>query len=128
MRHPLSTARRERLARMQFATAEKLRSLPHGRRARAAGLVIGRQRPGHRLLARAFVTLEDETGTVNVVVWTKSTRAREPEARAARLSPHGGLDNGVIEREGDVVHLVASRLGDQSRLLGSLPTASRDFH
>jgi error-prone DNA polymerase len=121
-RHPLSLLR-ARLARMKFATAEALRRLPHGRRARAAGLVIGRQRPG-TASGVVFVTLEDETGCVNVVVWSHLVESQRRELLGSRLM----AVDGVIEREGDVVHLVASRLADHSPLLGRLQTTSRDFH
>jgi error-prone DNA polymerase len=121
-RHPLALLR-ERLDRMKCASAAKLRGLPHGRRARAAGLVIGRQRPG-TASGVVFVTLEDETGCVNVVVWSHLVESQRRELLGSRLM----AVDGVIEREGDVVHLVAHRLADHSPLLGKLQTTSRDFH
>ena len=70
-----------------------------------------------------FVTLEDEAGCVNVVVW-RDLAERQGEALAgARLL---GVQ-GAVERDGAVVHLVARRLHDYSALLGSLATKSRDF-
>ena len=71
-----------------------------------------------------FVTLEDETGQVNVVVWRSVTDAQRRELLGARLM---GVQ-GVVERDGDVVHLVARKLEDNSTLLGRLLTSSRDFH
>jgi error-prone DNA polymerase len=71
-----------------------------------------------------FVTLEDETGTVNVVVWRDLLERQRRELLGARLL---GVE-GVIERDGEVVHLIARRLADHSRLLGSLLARARDFH
>jgi error-prone DNA polymerase len=71
-----------------------------------------------------FVTLEDETGCMNVVVWKALVERQRSELLGARLL---GVQ-GVIEREGDVVHLVARRLYDHSSLLGPLAATSRDFH
>jgi error-prone DNA polymerase len=121
-RHPLALLRR-RLARMRFSTAAELHALPHGRRARAAGIVTGRQRPDTASGA-VFVTLEDETGYVNVVVWRDLTERQRRELLGSRLM---GVE-GFLEREGEVVHLIARRLLDHSALLGRLATESRDFH
>jgi error-prone DNA polymerase len=121
-RHPLALLRR-RLARMRFSTAAELRALPGGRIARAAGIVTGRQRPDTASGA-VFVTLEDETGYVNVIVWRDLTERQRRELLGARLM---GVE-GMLEREGEVVHLIARRLLDHSALLGRLATGSRDFH
>jgi error-prone DNA polymerase len=121
-RHPLALLR-ARLSRLRFASAEEIRTLPHGRRARAAGIVTGRQRPD-TTSGVVFVTLEDETGCVNVVVWRDLGDRQRRELLGSRLM---GVE-GVLEREGEVVHLVARRLVDHSRLLGHLATVSRDFH
>jgi error-prone DNA polymerase len=121
-RHPLALLR-GRLERMRLATAEEIRRLPHGRFARACGIVTGRQRPD-TAAGVVFVTLEDETGYVNVVVWRDLGERQRRELLGARLM----AVHGVIEREGEVVHLVARRLVDESALLGRLVTRSRDFH
>jgi error-prone DNA polymerase len=71
-----------------------------------------------------FVTLEDETGYVNVVVWHNLGKRQRRELLGSQLI---GVE-GVLERDGEVVHLVARRLMDHSVLLGRLSTASRDFH
>jgi error-prone DNA polymerase len=125
-RHPLALLR-PLLARRRLATAEALRALPHGRRARAAGLVTCRQRPD-TASGVIFVTLEDETGCASVVVWPSvAERQRQPLLGARLLGVEG-----TIERDGEVVHLVARRLEDHSallpQLLGGLVTHSRDFH
>ncbi|HYS58169.1 MAG TPA: error-prone DNA polymerase [Burkholderiales bacterium] len=121
-RHPLALLR-ARLSRMRFATADELKLLPGGTRARAAGIVTGRQRPS-TASGTVFVTLEDETGYVNVIVWPHLIERQRRELLGARLM---GVE-GVLEREGEVMHLVARRLTDHSALLGKLATPSRDFH
>jgi error-prone DNA polymerase len=121
-RHPLALLR-SRLSRLKLITAEELRLRPHGNTARAAGLVTCRQRPD-TASGVVFVTLEDETGCMNVVVWRRLVDRQRRELLGARLL---GVQ-GVIERDGDVVHLVARRLYDYTSLLGPLAIASRDFH
>jgi error-prone DNA polymerase len=119
--HPLALLR-SRLARLRVVTAERLRSHAHGEAVRAAGLVTCRQRPD-TASGVVFVTLEDETGHVNVVVW----RALVERQRRALLGASLLAVQGVIERDGDVVHLVAHRLHDYSTLLGQLSARSRNF-
>jgi error-prone DNA polymerase len=121
-RHPIALLR-DRLQELELIPARALGERPHGSRARAAGLVTCRQRPD-TASGVVFVTLEDETGTVNVVVWRDLVERQRRELLGARLL---GVE-GVIERDGDVVHLVARRLSDHSRLLGHLLARSRDFH
>jgi error-prone DNA polymerase len=121
-RHPLALLR-ARLKRLRFITAAELRDAPHGRPVHAAGIVTGRQRPD-TASGVVFVTLEDETGNVNVVVWRDVGERQRRELLGARLL---GV-HGILERDGEVVHLIAGRLTDHSALLGQLATASRDFH
>src|SRR5213592_140215 len=121
-RHPLALLRAH-LSRMRFSAAGEIRLLPSGSRVRAAGIVTGRQRPS-TASGTVFVTLEDETGYVNVIVWPNLIERQRRELLGARLM---GVE-GVLEREGEVMHLVARRLSDHSALLGSLVTPSRDFH
>jgi error-prone DNA polymerase len=121
-RHPLALLR-PRLERMRFVSAAEIRSLATGSRVRAAGIVTGRQRPG-TASGTVFVTLEDETGTVNVIVWPRLVEAQRRELLGSKLM---GVE-GMLEREGEVMHLVAKRLSDHSDLIGSLQVESRDFH
>ena len=121
-RHPLALLR-QRLHHMRLATAANIRQLPSGKTARTAGIVTGRQRP-QTAKGTTFVTLEDETGYVNVVVWSNLAERQRRELLGASLL---GVE-GVMQKEGMVVHLVARRLIDYSRLLGKLKTESRDFH
>src|SRR5215472_3727038 len=121
-RHPLALLR-ERLQRQRMFTAAELKALPHGRIARVTGLVTGRQRPG-TASGVTFVTLEDETGMVNVIVWRDlAERQRKELLRSSLMTVYG-----TLEREGEVMHLIAARLRDQTPLLGNLVTRSRDFH
>ncbi len=121
-RHPLALLR-QRLDAMDLLKAEDLKATSHGSRARVAGLVTCRQRPD-TASGVVFVTLEDETGCMNVVVWRRLVESQRGELLGARLL---GVE-GVVERDGEVVHLVARRLSDYSGLLGPLAAASRDFH
>jgi len=121
-RHPLALLR-ARLSARRFRTAQELLGYPHGRLARACGIVTVRQRPG-TAGGVIFVTLEDETGSVNVIVWPKLVeRQRQVLLSAALLGVYG-----VWQREGEVTHLVAQYLVDESPLLGGLQVSSRDFH
>jgi error-prone DNA polymerase len=121
-RHPLALLR-DTLRAQRLVTAAELRTFPHGRLTRAAGLVIGRQRPG-TASGVTFVTLEDETGQINVVVWRDLGERQRRELLGARLL----AVYGVLERQGEVAHLIAGYLKDLTPLLGDLVTQSRDFH
>jgi error-prone DNA polymerase len=121
-RHPLALLRNH-LKRRHILTSQEIQRLTHGSPACTAGLVTCRQRPD-TASGVIFVTLEDETGNVNVVVWRALSERQKAELLGARLL---GVQ-GVIERDGEVVHLVARRLLDYSRLLGPLTATSRDFH
>jgi len=121
-RHPLALLR-ERLQGRRFMTAAALREVPDGRLARACGIVTGRQQPGTSK-GVVFVTLEDETGTVQVVVWRHVRERQRAELIGSRLL----AVHGVWQRQGGVCHLVAGRLEDLTPLLGRLATQSRDFH
>lgn len=121
-RHPLELLR-ARLTGLRVATAREVAGLRHGIRVRVAGLVITRQRPSSAS-GVTFVTLEDETGYLNLVVWERlAQRDRKVLLGAALL---GVL--GTVQKEGEVLHVVAERLFDHSDLLGRLVTRSRDFH
>jgi error-prone DNA polymerase len=123
--HPLSLLR-ERLAAFKVQPALALRGFRSGQLARASGLVTHRQRP-ETAKGVVFVTLEDETGTINVIVWPDVAEAqRKPLLGSTLLTVYG-----VWQREGEgeraVMHLVARRLVDHSALLQGLVTHSRDF-
>jgi error-prone DNA polymerase len=121
-RHPLALLR-ERLSRRRLSTSAEIGETPHGRIVRTAGLVIGRQRPD-TASGVVFVTLEDETGATNVIVWRDVSDRQRRELLNSRLMAVYGR----VEREGAVVHVIAGRLADLSPLLGRLEAKSRDFH
>ena len=118
--HPLALLRDE-LRRRRFLSAAEVARRPPGERVRAAGLVLIRQRPGN---GRAvFVTLEDETGSVNLLIWADlAERQRKVLLGASLLGVHA-----EIQRAEGVQHLMCLRLEDHTPLLGGLSVKSRDF-
>jgi error-prone DNA polymerase len=120
-RHPLALLRRQ-LQEQRFMPASTLMTYTSGQVARACGIVTVRQRPG-TAKGIIFMTLEDETGTVNVIVWPDLVESQRREVLSAPLL---GV-YGVWQREGIVRNLVAKHLVDMSHLLGRLRTSSRDF-
>ena len=121
-RHPLALLREQ--GHLTFClSAEQLKTTKAGIPVQVAGLVTGRQRPGSAS-GVTFVTLEDETGNVNVVVWLETARRQRKPLLTARLLHV----KGVLEREGEIVHVMAGKLSDLSHLIHSLPVESRDFH
>lgn len=127
-RHPLALLR-PRLARMRLSSAEQLREVPSGQTVRACGIVMGRQRP-QTAKDTIFVTLEDETGNVNVIVWSHVVEAwREPLLKSHLLAVQGTWQRDV-DSGGEVRHLVATGFKDLTPLLGRLAKSnkSRDFH
>lgn len=104
--HPLSFLR-ERLATRGALAAETMARAGDGDRAATAGLVLVRQRPGSAK-GVIFMTLEDETGVVNVVVWPNVLEKYRRAILGARLA----LVRGRVQRAGEIVHLVAAHLED----------------
>ncbi|MDP3864355.1 MAG: OB-fold nucleic acid binding domain-containing protein, partial [Rhodoferax sp.] len=121
-RHPMALLR-QRLNVMRFQSSQALRELPDGRLVRACGIVTLRQQPG-TAKGVVFVSLEDEHGSVQVIVW-KSVREQQRQAlmNAKLLGVYG-----TWQREGEVRNLIAQRLVDLTPLLGRLAAPSRDFH
>jgi error-prone DNA polymerase len=120
-RHPLALLRGH-LVRRRLLSAREIDAVPAGRLVSTAGLVVNRQRPASANSV-TFVTLEDETGHVNLVVWKRVAERQRKVLLGARLL--GVM--GEIQRESGVTHLVARRLRDYSDLLGGLVFRSRDF-
>ena len=119
--HPLTLLRPELSARRLMSSLE-MKERRHGQPARVAGLVVGRQRPG-TASGVTFVTLEDEFGMVNVVVWRTLAERQRRELVASQLL----RVDGTVETRDGVLHVVAGRLEDISELLQGLDTRSRDF-
>ena len=121
-RHPLALLRPALIAQ-HIRSAEEVKNARSGQLIRTTGLVTCRQRPG-TAKGTVFVTLEDETGYVNVVVWSHvAVRQRSPLVHAKLL-----FVAGRVERQGDVVHLIAGKLIDQTAMLGELDFSTREFH
>lgn len=121
-RHPMALLR-PHLSRRRWMGSAALSKVPHGRSVRVAGIVTGRQRP-QTASGTVFVTLEDESGNINVLVWPSLVESQRQTLLGARLL----AVQGMLERSEGVTHLIAHTLEDLTPLLGSLPTASRDFH
>jgi error-prone DNA polymerase len=121
-RHPISFLR-ERLSKMRFVPSDILAGFSNGQLARACGIVTVRQRPS-TANGTVFITLEDETGNVNVICWPSLVDDFRKEVMGSQLL---GVF-GIWQSENNVRHLVAKRLVDLSHLLGELDTRSRDFH
>jgi error-prone DNA polymerase len=119
--HPMQFVR-ARLNGLRVLTARRLATHPADRHVRVAGIVLMRQRPS-TAKGITFVTLEDETGTANLIirqdVWQRFYRV----ARTATAY----LAQGRLQREGEVIHVLVSKLDDLSELLRGLDARSRDF-
>ena len=120
--HPMALLRHEPPFN-RCKTHEELKTMTNGRFVRIAGLVTGRQRPGTSK-GTVFVTIEDETGNINVVVW----KATQEKFRRELLTSKLLVINGRLEIKDKVIHVIAGRLRDYSDRLDGLTLKSRDFH
>jgi len=119
--HPVEF-HRKRLAELQVRTARDLGSMTHGRLVRVAGLIVLRQRPG-TAKGITFVTMEDETGSINIVVRPKVWEAHYLICKQS----NAWLVHGTLESREGVIHVVASFIEDLTDSLGPLQVPSRDF-
>jgi error-prone DNA polymerase len=122
--HPMRFLR-DHYAAQKFVTAEQIKSIRDGKRLSMAGLVLIRQRPGSAK-GVVFITIEDETGIANLVVWPDVFEKQRKIVMGARLM----AVHGVVQRDpdSDVIHVVARRVEDHSFMLshlsdGSLPSS-----
>jgi error-prone DNA polymerase len=120
--HPLKLLREE-MSGIDWLRAAELARQPDRASVRVAGIVLMRQHPGSAK-GVTFITLEDETGSVNIVVWESVGDRYRRELVGARLMEV----EGQLQREQGITHVIARRLIDHSALLGELLTRSRDFH
>ena len=121
-RHPLALLRPQ-LAKRRLMSAEELNQAPNGRLVRHCGIVTLRQQP-ETASGVVFVSLEDETGVVQVIVWKHlRERQRSVLTQSRLLAVYG-----VWQREGEAKNLIAGHLQDLTPLLHGLSTVSRDFH
>ena len=121
-RHPLALLR-ERLRKQRIRSATELADARNGAHVKVAGIVTCRQRPA-TASGVIFVTLEDETGYMNLIVWNDLADRQRRELIGSRLL----AVSGEVQRQGSVIHVLAKRLEDLSPLLGRLSTTSHDFH
>ena len=130
-RHPLALLR-PRLVQRGLLTAQDLEAMPDGEDASACGIVTLRQQPS-TAKGVVFITLEDETGTLNVIVWKSLRESLRAEVLHARLLAVHGVwqrseESSSAPGFGAVRNLIAHRLEDLTPMLGRLGTSSRDFH
>jgi len=121
-RHPLALLR-GRLAAARILAAGQLDAMASGSQVRVAGLVTARQRPATSS-GVTFVTLEDESGQVNVLVWRRLGEKRNDVLVNARLMEV----RGELQRESDVTHVIARDIADRTPLIGALHFGGHDFH
>ena len=107
----------------KFTRANELANIPHSFFVDIVGIVTGKQSPG-TAAGVTFFTLEDDTGNINVLVWAGTARAQKKPYLTAKILKI----KGILEREGDVTHVIAGKLTDLSDRLLELKTTSRDFH
>ncbi|WP_434361376.1 error-prone DNA polymerase [Parasalinivibrio latis] len=103
--------------------AKDLVNVRHGAVATVVGVVTGRQRPGTSS-GVTFVTLEDQTGNINVVVWLATARAQSVPFLTSKILKVSG----IVEKDGEVIHLIAGKMEDMTAEINKLAVKSRDFH
>lgn len=121
-RHPMALLRQNRPF-SRCKTALDLQHVNHGRFVRVAGVVTGKQRPG-TASGVVFLTLEDETGNMNIVIW----QSLQERCRQVLMQSKIMLVKGIVECKDSVIHVVAGDLIDHSQSLQGLNSKSRDFH
>jgi error-prone DNA polymerase len=119
--HPVALIRDDLTARRAIK-AETLRQMPNGQRTRVAGLVLVRQRPG-TASGVIFMTLEDETGIANIVVWPKVFEEFRRQVLAGRLV----AVDGPVQSESGVIHVIAERIYDYTPMLAALSSAGAEI-
>jgi error-prone DNA polymerase len=121
-RHPITLL--EQAGKLpRFTRMNQLVEKQHKSLVTVVGLVTGRQSPG-TAAGVTFITLEDDTGNINVVVWSATARAQ----KQAYLTSKVMMVKGILEREGEVTHVIAGKLIDCTHNLEALQSKSRDFH
>lgn len=120
-RHPVALLR-PRLDQLKATPNSRLTTLPHKKRIKVAGMTMFRQRPPEAK-GVMFVTLEDETGIVNLIVWAKVLEAHREAAVTASFL----LVAGEVQHQDGVTHVIAKHFTDLSPWMGQLPYLSRDF-
>lgn len=121
--HPVALLRNQGLLG-KHTMANQLHTVRHQQVVCVIGLVTGRQRPGTSK-GVTFVTLEDDTGNINIIVWLATARQQQKQfLRSTLIQVHGVLERG----DGNVTHIIAGRIEDKSHLLEKLKVKARHFH
>jgi error-prone DNA polymerase len=118
--HPVSFVR-YKLTQLKIASSEGLRQAKHGTRIKVAGLVLVRQRPG-TAGGVCFITIEDETGVANLVVFKNLFNKYRREILHSRLL----MVDGQVQREGEVIHVIVKSCHDLTRYIRDLPAERKD--
>jgi len=121
-KHPLAMLRESGRPFSQCKTAAELTRLNHGQFVQVAGIVTGRQRPSSAA-GVLFLTLEDETDNINVVVWRRILE----QYRTAIIQGRLLKVKGIVERQGSIIHVIAGQVEDLSHHLDHFALHSRDF-
>jgi error-prone DNA polymerase len=119
--HPMQF-HREKLRGHRVRSAAELSDLKHGQLVRVAGLIVLRQRPG-TAKGITFVTMEDETGSINLVVRPKTWESHYLVCKQS----NAWLVHGTLESRQGVIHVLVSLIEDLSKSIGPLEIPSRDF-
>src|SRR5262249_6929308 len=120
--HPMGLLRGE-MDKLNILPTSALQETPDKTAVRVAGLVLVRQQPSTSK-GTIFITLEDETGIANLVVWPRTWQRYRQIARDAVAL----VAQGKVERNGSVIHVIPNILEDLSQSLKGLASRSRDFH
>ena len=121
-RHPLALLRKQ-LLRERIVPAVALKKRRDGERVNVAGIVTHRQRP-ETASGVVFATLEDETGTTNLIIWSRVFEAQREVIVGAQLL----MVRGKLQIQDGVINVIAQQAADYSAMLGALSVSSRDFH
>ena len=116
--HPMSFLRKS-MTKQGFVTTQQLLQTRHGQKIKMAGLVLIRQKPG-TAKGVCFITIEDEFGVANLVVWPKMMETYRKTVTQSRLL----LIEGYVQRDVEIIHVVAQHLEDKTDALARLATAS----
>ncbi len=119
--HPVSFLRRK-ITALGVIRNEQLAEIASGRRVQVSGLVLVRQRPGSAS-GVIFMTIEDETGVANIVVWPKTFETYRPVVLGSRFI----TVTGKIQNESGVIHVVADRMEDRTAMLATLTEDGADL-
>mgnify|MGYP003329634137 FL=1 len=123
-RHPLAMLREQKNYPFRnHQTADSLRCLRKGQIVNVSGIVTGRQRPS-TASGVLFLTLEDETNNINVIIWKNIFE----KYRASAVQGNLLTINGILEKKDRIIHVIAKEISDVSHFLEAFSLKSRDFH